>query len=87
MTSLRRLSDDAQIPSRITLTSFSFSSSLQAVLADEEVKGLDGLEGLDLVAPVHLLKSSLAMETVQAAQVLVAEDGWDDEFFPLYQLF
>ena len=87
MTSLRRLSDDAQIPSRITLTSFSSSSFLQAVLADEEVKGLGGLEGLDLVVPVHLLKSSLAMETVQAAQVLVAEDGWDDEFFPLYQLF
>ena len=85
MTSFRRLTDDAQIPPRINLTSFSSSSSLQDVLADEEVEGLDGLEGLDLVAPVHLLKRSLGMETAQAAQVLVAEDGWDDEFFPLYQ--
>ena len=82
MTSFRRLTDDAQIPPRINLTSFSSSSSLQDVLADEEVEGLDGLEGLDPVAPAHLLKSSLEMETVQA---LVAEDGWGDEFFLLYQ--
>ena len=76
-----------KFPPRINLTFFSSSSSLRAVLAEKEVKGLDGLEGLDLVAPVHLLKSSLAMETVQSAQALVAEDGWDDESFPLYQLF
>ena len=82
MTSLRRLTDDAQIPPRINLTAFSSFFSLQDVLADEEVEGLDGLEGLDPVAPAHLLKSSLEMETVQA---LVAEDGWGDEFFLLYQ--
>ena len=75
MTFLRRLTDDdAQIPPRINLTAFSSFFSLQAVLADEEVD--------DPVAPVHLLKSSLEMETVQA---LVAEDGWGDEFFLLYQ--
>ena len=73
------------IPPRINLTAFSSFFSLQDVLADEEVEGLDGLEGLDPVAPVHLLKRSLEMETAQAAQVLVAEGGWDDEFFPLYQ--
>ena len=76
-----------KFPSRINLTSFSSSSFLRAVLAEEEVKGLDGLEELDLVAPVHLLMSSLTMEAVQSAQILVAEDGWDDESFPLYQLF
>jgi len=76
-----------KFPSRINLTSFSSSSSLRAVLAEEEVKGLDGLEELDLVAPVLLLMSFLTMEAVLSAQTLVAENGWDGESFPLYQLF
>ena len=51
------------------------------------MEGLAGLEELDLVAPVLLLMGNLTMEAVQSAQTLVAEDGWDDESLPLYQLF
>jgi hypothetical protein len=51
------------------------------------VEGLSGLEELDLVAPVLLLMSFLTMEAVLSAQTLVAENGWDGESFPLYQLF